>query len=83
MERARADGFYLEVGEVTEGTYCLAAPVSSPSSDLIGAVGVVGPTLHLDQDLEAGLAEDVVRSARSICEEIGGEVPISSGVGRP
>src|SRR5690606_25559030 len=64
--RARRDGYYLEVEEVTEGVYSLSAPIVGRVTGVLAAIGVVGPTIHLEGDLANGLQQDVVQAAAEI-----------------
>ncbi|MFC0529875.1 IclR family transcriptional regulator [Phytohabitans kaempferiae] len=47
LERIRADGFAVDVGEWDEGLTCVAAPVRASNGAVVGALGISGPSWRL------------------------------------
>ncbi|MEV0732637.1 MULTISPECIES: IclR family transcriptional regulator [Polymorphospora] len=47
LERIRADGVAVDVGEWDEGLTCVAAPVRSSNGAVVGALGISGPSWRL------------------------------------
>jgi IclR family KDG regulon transcriptional repressor len=71
IETVRKNGYYLEIEEVNEGVYSVAAPISKQTGEIIGALGVVGPTIHMASDLDKGLIDEVIKTAQMISERLG------------
>lgn len=71
VEQAARDGYYLEIEEVTEGVYSVSSPITGRANDLLGVIGVIGPMVHLEEDLAEGLISDVKHAAAEISEQLG------------
>lgn len=69
LDRARADGFAADEGEVAQGLRCLAAPVRNPSGDVVAAISVS----MMPADARPTDAEILARLRRT-AEEIGAKL---------
>lgn len=67
LERVRERGYALDREERLDGLRCVAAPVTSSESGVIGAVSISGPTSRLEGErLTDELADEVIRTANII-----------------
>lgn len=71
LAAARRDGYAVSRGEVFAGAVAIAAPYSDFRGQVIGSVGVFGPSARLDDDRLAQSAPLVVAAAQSLSAELG------------
>ncbi|GGA61763.1 IclR family transcriptional regulator [Pseudoclavibacter endophyticus] len=54
LERVRVDGYAVTCGELEEGLEAIAAPVRGAQGDVIGSIGVSGPSTRITNHAELG-----------------------------
>lgn len=88
LEQTRDAGFALSRDEVIRGAVAIAAPIFDHSDEVVGSVGLFGPTARLSERDVDRLAPSVMEAARSISTELGfverqtATAPRSKRVGR-
>ena len=71
LERVREQGYATSYEELEEGTNAIAVPITSPSDEVIAAIGVVGPSYRFTPERSMSHL-DVIRSvAREISHRLG------------
>ncbi len=71
LERVREQGYATAFEELEEGTNAIAVPITSPSNEVIAAIGVVGPSYRFTPE-RAMSHLDVIRSvAREVSHRLG------------
>lgn len=72
IERIRAQGYALDLGERDEGVRCVAAPIRNHEGKVIAAISISGPATRLTNHyLMYEVLPLVVREAREISVELG------------
>jgi IclR family acetate operon transcriptional repressor len=71
LERVREDGFAIAVDELEDGLTALAAPVHGPTSDVIAALSISGPTLRLAPERVAELRPVLTKQACALSARLG------------
>lgn len=72
LEKIRADGYAVSVGEREDGTYSVVAPVLGGTGEIAASLCVSGPIFRFPEDEKARLVQDTVRAARDISMTLGG-----------
>ncbi|WP_231945008.1 IclR family transcriptional regulator [Agrococcus jejuensis] len=72
VERARTDGFAVTVGERELGISSVSAPVFGARGELVGALGVLAPTLRLPESATGSAVAAVVAAADALTRLLGG-----------
>lgn len=75
IDRARDDGYAITVGERDSAGSGISAPVFGPSTALLGAVTISGPTLRMPRDRCAEWVELLVTACEQITRTLGGRLP--------
>ncbi|WP_166904064.1 IclR family transcriptional regulator [Mycobacterium sp. DL440] len=75
ITQARADGYAITVGERDSAGSGLSAPVFGPSSEILGAVTISGPTLRLPRERCAEWVDLLVTCCEQITRTLGGRPP--------
>lgn len=75
VERTRARGYAITVGERLESASGLAAPVFDQHGALVGALAVMGPTLRMSLEACEQMVDPVVRAADALTAAFGGRKP--------
>ena len=71
LERVREQGYATSYEELEEGTNAIAVPITSPSDEVIAAIGVAGPSYRFTPERSMSHL-DVIRSvAREISHRLG------------
>jgi DNA-binding IclR family transcriptional regulator len=71
LERVREQGYATSFEEMEEGTNAIAVPITSPTDEVIAAIGVVGPSYRFTPE-RAMSHLDVIRSvAREVSHRLG------------
>ena len=73
----RSAGYSYDNEERTLGMRCIAAPIFNAYGEAVAAISVSGPTSRITEDAVAALADIVKRSAATITDNIGGQLPMS------
>lgn len=71
LERTRARGFGLNLGEWIEEVSAAAAPIFSHSGDVVGAIGVAGPKTRLTSEKMDEIGTIVLRHADRLSARLG------------
>jgi DNA-binding IclR family transcriptional regulator len=86
LERIRAQGFALDDEESETGMRGIAAPVRDASSEVVAAVGLVGPVQRLNDERVAQYTPKLLETALAISKGLGYSQPLGSSslaVGKP
>ena len=67
----RARGYAVSMDEQHEGVSAVAAPILDHRAEPLGAIGIVGPSFRLNEELLHALGRDVIEAARRISGNIG------------
>jgi DNA-binding IclR family transcriptional regulator len=71
LRLVREHGYALDNEEYSKGLRCVAAPVRGPSGEVLGALGVAGPSIRLSDERIPCLVKLVVEAANRLSEELG------------
>jgi DNA-binding IclR family transcriptional regulator len=71
IEGIRARGYAVSRGEVFVGAVALAAPVFDHSGDVVGSIGIFGPSARVPEAMIEGLATMVVAAADALSAQLG------------
>jgi IclR family KDG regulon transcriptional repressor len=52
LQQVQKDGYYIDTNETTIGVSGIGAPIFGLNREIIAAIGVVGPSIHIDDKLE-------------------------------
>lgn len=75
VDETRAHGVAITSGERVEGASGIAAPVFDRNAELVGALGIMGPTLRLTPERLAELVDPVVLAADRLTQSMAGRAP--------
>lgn len=75
----RRDGFAVSWGEVFVGAVAVAAPVFDHFGEVLGSVGVFGPSARVPEKLVSVYAEHVVKAADELSAQLGHSTGRASG----
>ncbi|MFY0409353.1 IclR family transcriptional regulator [Solicola sp. PLA-1-18] len=75
VERTRADGYAITVGERVDGASGLSAPAFNAAGDLVGALMLQGPTLRMPVEQCEAWLDPLVEQAERITRTLGGRLP--------
>ena len=78
LERIRAQGFALDDEESETGMRGIAAPVRDASSEVVAAVGLVGPVQRLSDERVAQYTPKLLETALAISKGLGYSQPLGS-----
>lgn len=67
----KARGYATSVDELHEGVSAVAAPILDHRAEPLGAIGIIGPSFRLDENLLHALGREVIEAARRISGNIG------------
>ncbi len=71
LQQTREQGFAVDDEELTIGVRCIAAPVFDFSGELLGSIGVSGPSVRVSHERLEELAEIVTRVAQELSNNLG------------
>lgn len=71
LEQIHRDGFALSRGEVFAGAVALAAPIFDHAGDVVGSIGVFGPSARVTGLMIPDLAARVVAAAEHLSTQLG------------
>ncbi len=71
LQRIIADGYAIDVGEYDEGLTCIAAPIRDETGDVIGALGVSGPSWRITEERIPSVVGFLLENARGVSRELG------------
>ena len=71
IEQITEDGYAVSTGELSEGVFAVAAPVSVRSGDVLASLAISGPLHRFDLDKQKRYVKLVVSAARDITKLAG------------
>lgn len=71
LQRINADGYAIDIGEYDEGLTCIAAPIKSGNGEVVGALGVSGPSWRVTEERLPSVIGMLLENARGISRELG------------
>ncbi len=71
LQQTRDQGFALDDEELTLGVRCMAAPVYDLSGELVGSLGISGPTLRVTRERIVELSTLIVAAAHGLSNRLG------------
>ena len=71
LEKIRADGYAVSVGEREDGTYSVVAPVLGGTGEIAASLCVSGPIFRFSEEEKARIVQDTVQAARDISTTLG------------
>ena len=71
LEGIREQGYFMSIGEVTEGSSALAAPIFDESGMVVAAVAIRGPEARMTEEKGRGMAPILLKTTQAIGTELG------------
>ncbi len=71
LEKVREQGFALDMEECEHGACCIAVPVRSSRGEILGAIGISGPSIRMDAQRIQELVPAVMRFGSEASEQLG------------
>lgn len=74
LAQIRRDGYHVGVGDLDEGAFSIAAPITGAKGEVIAAVSVAGPMMRFNRDIQQRYIRLVIETAHKISRALRGEI---------
>ena len=71
LEEIRKQGFSIDNEEISDGLFCMAAPVWNYTGEVIGAISVSIPTIRLDRQRKEDIKAILVKQSGIVSKRLG------------